>query len=137
MPLVNGQFLTRTSLLSGGSIFAPGQYLTVNLPTYDIDDDTAFIIQEVNIRLKETSSSSTEYEYTVRFGGKLVGVREFLESLASETSEVTDATEILTLEHASDAFEVDDQAPTKQNYTPPFKWGSGSPQGRWGLSEWT
>jgi hypothetical protein len=137
MPLVNGQFTTRTSLLDPGSIFAPGQYLTVNLPTYDIDDDTAFLIQEVNINLLETSSTTTEYEYTVRFGGKLVGVREFLESLASETSEVQDATEILTLEHASDALEIEDTTPTRTNITPPFKWGSGSPQGKWGLSEWS
>ena len=137
MPLVNGQFSTRTSLLSGGSIFAPGQYLTVNLPTYDIDTDSAFLIQEVNVTMEE-NSGTTEYIYRVRFGGKLTGVREFLESLASETAEVQNVTEILTLEKLSDAFELEDQAPTHEIFTPPFQYGpAGSPQGRWNLSEWS
>ena len=137
MPLVNGQFTTRTSLLSGGSIFMAGQYLTVNLPTYDIDTDSAFLIQEVNVTLEE-NSGATEYIYQVRFGGKLTGVREFLESLASETSEVQDVTQILTLKQIADAAAVVDDTPTHANFTPPFQYGpAGSPQGVWGLSEWS
>jgi len=136
-PLVNGTFVTRTSLLSGGSIFTPGQVITVNLPSYGIVVDAAFLVQEVNINLNEDENTGVnEYIYTVRFGGKLVGVREFLESLASEGGEVSDSTKILTLEKADDTVEMEDDV-TRTIYTPPFKWGSGgSPQGKWNLSEW-
>lgn len=136
-PLVNGQFQTRTSLLSPGSVFSPGQVLTVNLPTYGIDEDTAFLIQEVSISMVE-DGSDTEYFYTVRFGGKKVGVQEFLESLAAEEGEVTNAELILTIESLSDSFVTTANAPTHALYTPPFQYGpSGSPQGRYGLSEWS
>lgn len=138
-PLLNGTFVTRTGLLDPGSVFTPGQYIVVNLPTYDINTDTAFLIQEVSISLTEDEgSSTTEYIYSVRFGGKLVGVREFLESLASDTAEVQDADEILTLEHTSDTYEIEEIAPVDTIFTPPFKYGpTGSPQGRYGLSEWS
>lgn len=137
MPLVTGRFVTRTSLLTGGSIFQPGQYVVVNLPTYGIATDTAFLIQEVEISITE-DSSTTEYTYRVRFGGKMVGVREFLESLASETDEVQDATQILTIEQLTDSAEVADAAPTRALFTPPFQWGAGgSPQLIWNLGEWS
>lgn len=136
MPLVNGRFTTRTSLLSGGSIFQPGQYVVVNLPTYGISTDTAFLVQQVDISITE-NSTTTEYTYRVRFGGKIVGVREFLESLASETEEVQDATQILTIEQVTDTVQIDDDAPTRTLYTPPFQYGpGGSPQGVWNKSEW-
>src|SRR5204863_211015 len=97
----------------------------------------AFLIQEVAISLYETNSTTTEYVYDVRFGGKMVGVREFLESLASEVEEVQDATQILTIEQLTEAVELDDDAPTKTNTTPPFQYGpAGSPQGVWNKSEY-
>jgi hypothetical protein len=136
-PLVNAQFRTRTSLLDPGSVFTPGQVLTVNLPTHGIDDDTAFLIQEVTITMVEDATGDTEYLYNVRFGGKMVGVQEFLESLAAEEGDVTDAELILTIESTSDSFITDDDPPTNALYTPPFEYGGGgSPQGRWNLSEW-
>lgn len=137
-PLVTGTFKTRTSILSGGSIFSVGQYVTVNLPTYGISTDAAFLIQEVNITMDETTSGGTEYHYTVRFGGKLAGVREFLESLASEQGgEVTDVDLILTLEQLEETAILDDDAPSMSKVTPPFVWaGSGSPQAEWSLSEY-
>jgi hypothetical protein len=78
--LVAGRFTTRTSLLTGGSIFAPGQYLTVNLPTYGISTDIAFLIQEVEITLHE-DGSTTEYTYRVRFGGKWWACGNFSKAL--------------------------------------------------------
>jgi hypothetical protein len=136
MPLVNGQFTTRTGLLSGGSVFSPGQVLTVNLPTHGISSDSAFLIQEVNIDIAE-DGTNTEYIYTVRFGGKLVGVQEFLESLVPDGGEVSNQDRILTIEQLTDVEEMEDEAPVHTIFTPPFKYGpSGSPVGRWGLSEW-
>lgn len=122
MALVIGEFITRTSLLSGGSIFSPGQYVVVNLPTHGISTDTAFLIQEVDITLDE-DGSTPEYTYQVKFGGKIVGVREFLESLASQASEVQDVTQILTIEQVTDAVSVADAAPTHELFTPPFIYG--------------
>lgn len=136
MPLVNGTFVTRTGILSGGSIFTPGQVLTVNLPTHGITSDSAFLIQEVNIEIAE-DGTNTEYIYTVRFGGKLIGVQEFLESLVPDGGEVSNQDRILTIEQLTDSEEMDDDAPTHVIFTPPFKYGSASsPKGRWGLSEW-
>lgn len=138
-PLVEGVFKTRTGLLETSplSIFKPGQILTVNLPTYGINTDTAFLIQQVDIELTEDEGTGvTEYEYTVRFGGRLVGLQEFLEGLASEGEEVQDADLILTIEQTTDQLEVEDQA-SMAKYTPPFEYGpAGDPQGVWNKSEW-
>lgn len=140
MPLVNGEFRTRTSLLGASSIFAPGQYLTVNLPTHGISTDSAFLIQEVNIELVEDEGTgTTEYKYTVRFGGKLVGVQEFLESLASEEGDISDSDVVITIESVSDGFDLDDAGAAASHtlYTPPFEYGAaGSPQAVWNMSEW-
>lgn len=140
-PLVNGQFVTRTGLLSGGSYFAPGQYLTVNLPTYGISSDSVFLIQEVVTEVNEDSNTGrTEYTYTVRFGGKLVGVQEFLESLSSEIASATETdtgADIKTIEFLTDSFVAEDSGLTHTNQTPPFKYGpAGSPQGKYGKSEY-
>lgn len=138
MPLVVGRFVTRTNLLSAGSVFSPGQYVTINLPTHGITSDSAFLIQEVNINLTQDSATSrVEYEYEVRFGGKIVGVMEFLESLATEEVDVSNENEILTIESLIDSEQMSDAAPTHTIYTPPFKWGpTGSPQAVWNKSEW-
>lgn len=138
-PLVTAEFRTRTSLLDPATIFSAGQSLTVNLPSYAIDTDTVFLIQEVNISMIEDEpSGATEYHYVVRFGGKLAGVQEFLESLASEEGEVTEADIILTIESLSDSFVVTDGSLSRTLYTPPFEYGpSGSPQGRYNMAEYS
>lgn len=136
MPLVDGQFTTRTSLLSDGSIFAPGQYVVMNLPSYGINGGTAFLIQQVEISMDE-DGDTIEYTCKVRFGGKIVGVQEFLETLASQTEEVEDATQILTIQQLTETAEIEDEAPTHAIFTPPFQYGpAGSPQGKYNLSEW-
>lgn len=138
-PLVNGTFKTRTSLLSGGSIFSPGQMLTVNLPTHGIAQDAAFLVQEVNISLSEDAGAgTTEYAYEVRFGGKLAGVQEFLESLASAEGEAAEtAGTVFTIEGLADSLALADGSLSRENFTPPFKYGpSGSPIGKWGMAEW-
>lgn len=136
MPIVNGQFITRTGLLSGGSIFSVGQALTVNLPTYGISSDYVFLIQEVNISLIE-NLTTTEYQYTVRFGGKLSGVQEFLESLVTEGGEVSNTDNIVTIYQQSESEAIDDSlALSHTNVTPPYHWTSGAPVGKWNKSEW-
>jgi hypothetical protein len=138
-PLVNGTFKTRTSLLSGGSIFSPGQMLTVNLPTHGIAQDAAFLVQEVNISLSEDAGAgTTEYTYEVRFGGKLAGVQEFLESLASQEDEAPDTLTgtVFTIEGLSDSLALADGSLSHAIFTPPFKFGpSGSPVFKFGFSE--
>lgn len=133
-PLVNGEFITRTGLLAG-TIFAPGQAVTVTLAAYGLTA-VDFLIQEVGIQIIE-NTGNPEYRYTVRFGGRLAGVQEFLESLASEVDAPLETTEIKTLEFVSDIVVLDETAPSHTLTTPPFKWGSGgSPQGVWNESEY-
>lgn len=138
MPLVKGIVTTRSGLLSGGSIFQPGQVVTVNLPTQGLLTDTAFMIQEVGIKVLDGSAS--EYIYTIRFGGKIVGIQEFLESLAAQQVDgpTTDSTtEILTIEQVTDTVEFDDGgAATDTIESPPYHYTSGAPVGKWNLSEW-
>lgn len=139
MPLVNGRIITRTGLLSGGSVFKPGQYITVTFATYGLSTPTAFLIQEMNLSFTE-DGTNTEYQYSIRFGGKIVGVQEFLESLASQQSEdeTPDAVEIVTIEHVTDVLVFDDTAPTTSLVTPPYEWGAGgSPQAVWNIFEWS
>lgn len=141
-PLVDGRFSTRTGLLTAGSIFTAGQALTVNSPVNGIDTDTVFLIQEVQIRLNEsgTDGADTEYFYDVRFGGRIVGIAEFLEGLASDEGDVTNSELVITLETTTDLVVLDEAAPTQtivattgQN----FKYGgSGSPTGKYSLSEY-
>lgn len=136
-PLLFGQFKTRTSLLSG-TIFAPGQYLTVNLPSWGINTDTAFLIQEVTITLKEGEAGAIEYEYIVRFGGKVVDVETFLLTLQRSGADISNANEIKTIFGATDTVEFEDATPTIAKFTPPFQWGpGGSPQWVWNKSEWS
>jgi prophage tail gpP-like protein len=139
-PLVNGQFTTRTGLLQAGSIFSAGQAITVNSPVNGIDTDTVFLIQEVRIQMVE-DGTDTEYIYNVRFGGRKVGVTEFLEGLASEEGEVTNSDIVVTLETTTDLVVLDEAAPTKTIVATSgqhFKYGgSGSPTGKYGLSEYT
>lgn len=139
MPLVMGTIQTRTGLLSGGSIFRPGQAMTVNLPTYGLNTDTVFLIQEVGISFQE-DGTNTEYFYTLKFGGKIVGVQDFFESLAAQQAdgdEVSDAGTIITIEHVTDILEFEEASVTEDIETPPYKWGpGGTPQGKWNLSEW-
>lgn len=166
-PLVTGIFKTRTGLLtttfgdllleSGDALlqengdnidlesinefFEPGQILTVNLPTYGINTDTTFLIQEVTIEMTETAST-VQYIYTVRFGGRLAGVREFLESLASQSTgeEVSDATEIVTIEDVSDLLVMEEGTAASRTILSvfPFDWeASGATVSKWNLAEWS
>jgi len=138
-PLVKGVFTTRTGLLDSATVFRAGQILTVNLPTWGISTDTVFLIQEVNTSLVEDEdASTTEYLYTVRFGGRIVDIETFLESLIPEGDDITNTDEIKTIFGTSDQFEFEDGSFTTLNQTPPFEYGpSGSPQAKWNLSEWT
>lgn len=140
MPLVNGQFITRTSLLAPGSLYKPGQYVLVYSPVNNIDTLTAFTVQEVITRMVEagTDGSETEYQYQVRFGGRLVGISEFLEGLASREGEITNADIIITLESLSEGVEISDDTPTHTIEEPPYKYKNGNtPIGKWNLSEWS
>lgn len=153
-PLINGVINTRTGLLSAGSYFIPGQQLTLNLPVWGISSDTAFLIQEVQTTLIE-SGSQIEYNYSIRFGGRLLNAVSFLESLVVKESPIEDAAEIVpvklvaeetiqaevitrnpkTFSVAESTTQAESLSQTKT--TPPFKWGvTGTKPGVWGKSEW-
>ena len=135
-PLANGTFKTRSDILSGGSIFEPGQYLTVNLPAWGIASDTAFLIQEVKVSLSENGTSII-YHYEVRFGGKLVGVQEFLESLATPAEDTQESEEIKTIFGVQDSLVITEHAtPSFTTQTGNYEIGpGGNPQAVVGFSE--
>lgn len=154
-PLINATVLTRTGLLTAGSYFRPGQQLTINLPTWGISTDSIYLIQEVTTQLFE-DGTNIEYNYTIRFGGRLLNATAFLESLASE-EKVIDATEEIdriealqedltitesiarephTVSVTADGLSIAESI-SKSNTTPPFKWGvTGNKPMKWGKFEW-
>lgn len=141
MPLVDGRITTRSGLLAvATNVFSPGQYITVTSATQGLPTATTFLIQEVQIKVIDGSTS--EYIYTIRFGGKIVGVQEFLETLAKQQAEGVEAAtqeEIITIEQVTETLELQDDATPVAALiqTPPFEYGpAGSPQGVWDLSEW-
>lgn len=153
-PILSGQFITRTGLLQAGSYFVPGQALTVNLPVWGIASDTVYVIQKVVTTLEE-SGSAIEYHYDVTFGGRLLGVVDFLIALGTPESPLDDSgeiekihavpetitiTEVITrnnnVKNTTDTLSIAESL-SKTNVTPPFKWGvdGTANKGVWGKSE--
>jgi len=152
-PLVNAFFSTTSLLLAAGSIFAPGQALTINLPSWDISTDTEYLIQAVTIEVLQ-DGATIYYKYTVRFGGRVLDTLAFLESLAIKEDLAT-TNEIDTIKGISEIINITEnierdanlqsiaetvtiaEVIDKTNYTPPFEYGpAGSPQGKWNKAEW-
>ena len=96
-PLLTAVLKTRTGLLQSGSIFKPGQKITVNLPTWGINTDTTYLIKDVQLTMT-TDGTTIEYHYRVTFGGRLLGVQEFLHSLAGKEDVRLEAEEVFHLE---------------------------------------
>lgn len=142
MPLADGRITTRSGLLaSPTNVFSPGQYITITSATQGLASATAFLIQEVQIEVLDGSGGATEYNYMIRFGGKVVGIQEFLETLAAQQTEEVEAStqaDIVTIEHVSDTMEFSDSdvAISMSKDTPPYHYTSTSPVGKWNLSEW-
>ena len=154
-PLVTGTVKTRTGQLLAGSYFYPGQYVTINSPSWGINSDTSYLIQEVDVTTQE-DGTNIEYLYTIIFGGRLQGLQVFLESLADE--ETLDSTDqsIDTIRAVNEAVTITEsisknahlqtanetvtvgESISKTNVTPPFKWGptADPKKGRWVESEW-
>lgn len=153
-PTISGTFVTRTGLLQAGSYFIPGQILTVNLPSWGIPTDTPYMILKVTTTMQETGSS-IEYTYTVVFGGRLLGVIDFLQALATpeqplDTSqqvtkiqavaEVVTVAEVITknsnVRSIAETVTVAESFSTL-NTVPPFKWAaSATKKAIWGKFEW-
>jgi hypothetical protein len=154
-PIVSGVITTRTGLLQAGSYFKIGQALTINMPAWGIPRDTPFVIQKVETTIDE-SGSQLEYTYKITFGGRLLSVVDFLNSIAApedtlatddqvskifSVPEVVTITEVITknnnVKSVNETVTVAEVI-SKVNVTPPFKWaptGSGT-KGRWNKSEW-
>lgn len=152
-PILNGTFFTRTNLLSG-TIFAPGQVLTVNLPTWNINVDTDYLIREVIIKPLE-AVEGIEYAYEVVFGGKMFGISDLISKLSSKEEYIFGSKEIDRIEAISERLGIEEiitrdqnaqsvqedvgieEAITRNNITPPFEYGpAGVPQGVWNSAEW-
>jgi len=139
-PIVSGTIVTRTGLLQAGSYFKIGQALTVNMPAWGILQDTPFVIQKLETTMDE-SGSAIEYTYTITFGGRLLSVVDFLNSIAApedtlatddQVSKIFSVPEVVTIaevitknnnvRNVNESVAVAEHI-SKQNITPPFKWG--------------
>lgn len=153
-PLIKGTLTTRTGLLSAGSYFKAGQSLKVNLPSWGINVDTYYLIQEVQTTLDE-DGSSIEYGYMVRFGGRLLNATSFLSSIAGQENVTLATEEIDRIEVIAEDITITEditrngnvksvtetititESISQFNTTPPFKYApTGSNKGVWNASEW-
>lgn len=154
-PMVTGNFVTRTGLLQSGSYFIPGQDLTVYSPAWGIDTASTYKIQEVVTTMVE-DGTNIEYNYNVRFGGKLINATTFLESVAGQENPIFETEEIDTIKAITETLTLTEvitrdgnrksvsetltlsESISKVNVTPPFKWGvdATAKKGVWGKSEW-
>lgn len=122
-PLINGTIETRSGLLQEGTVFEVGQQITVHLPTWGIESPTQYLIREVETRPIEYEGG-IEYHYRIVFGGKMLGVRKFLEKLATrERKEDETAKEIDVFKQAEASPIVMKDIYSTESKTPPFKYG--------------
>jgi len=136
-PLVLGEFRTNSTLKNTSNDVEPGQALTVKLPAWNINEETVYMIREV-VKTIDEDGTNTFYNYEVRFGGRMVGLQEFLESLTRETEEVQSADEIKVIHRLRDTVNFEDANLTHTIENPPYVWGGDNttPTGTWDLSEW-
>lgn len=154
-PILSGVIRTRTGLLSAGSYFSAGQRLTVNLPAWGISTDTNYTIQKV-VTTITSNDSQIEYHYEITFGGRLLGVVDFLIALATVENPLDTAGEVETIHAVSailsiaeviarddnlktvtDTLTLVETAPSRITQTPPFQWkpGGANPL-QWNKGEW-
>lgn len=77
-PLIEGQFETTTSALESGSIFRSGQLLTINIDSRSLNN--TYVIQKVVTK----SINEDNYIYEIHFGGRLLGLVDFLKNIAEK-----------------------------------------------------
>lgn len=142
-PVLAGTVITRTGLLTAGSYFQCGQILTANLPAWGISTDTTYVVQKVVTTMDE-SGSSIEYHYEITFGGRLLGVVDFLLALAGEelpldtsgdietihaVSEIVTIAEVVTqnqnFNSVTDTLTIVETTPSMTTAAPPFQWKPG------------
>jgi len=121
-PTLSGEFVTRTGLLQTGSYFTPGQILNVTLPSWNINTATNYTIQRVITTLVETGST-IEYTYTVTFGGRLLGLVDFLQALATPETSVDTTGDVLQIHTLSEVMTFVEVISVKAKDTPPYKYG--------------
>lgn len=152
-PILSGTIITRTSLLSD-TIFKSGEVITVNLPSWNINVDTDYLIQEVRVQPIE-ATDGIEYEYEVILGGKMFGISELIAKMVSKEEYISGSAEIDTIELISERVGIEEsitrdaglhsvqedigieESLSQSNTIPPFKWApSATKKAVWGLFEW-
>lgn len=154
-PILSGEFQTRTGLLTKPGFFAAGQAITVYLPSWGISGSTVYIVQKIVTTLAE-SGSSIEYFYDITFGGRLIGVLDFLQALAEPQTPMDTSgllQKVLSLADVVTTAETitqngnektDNETVTTAEtiamalFTPPYKWQTdpGATTAYWNLAQW-
>ena len=153
LPFLQGEFVTRTGLLQAGTYFTVGQALTVNLPSWGISTDTVYVVQKVTTTLVETGGT-IEYGYKVDFGGRMIGVSDFLLALATPEQPTDTSVSVQKIFGVSEPLTIAEtitrnrnarsvaetltiaESVSKSNFTPPFQWQPSANPAKWGKAEW-
>lgn len=107
VPLVTIEVVTRTSLLTNPThFFAAGQAIQAQFPSWGINALTTYIIQQMVTTLTEGASGAIEYYYDITFGGRLLGVTNFLQALAEPETPVDISGEVSTVFAPSETITV-------------------------------
>lgn len=153
-PVLSGNIKTRTGLLQAGTVFAAGMAIIINMPSWGIVTNTTYIIQKLVTTLDE-SGDAIEYHYNITFGGRLLGVVDFLQALATPEDPLDISGEVITIHAIDESISVIEtisknahlhsvsetvsiaETINQSKTTPPFKWApSGTKKGVWNESEW-
>lgn len=113
-PRVKGNFETE---VSG---WQPGQIVTINLPDRGVTG--TFLVQRVSI--SPTWSSPSIWTYRVEYGGRLLGIADFLKALVSaqQKKKMNETAIMHKFVYTAERFEVTDELVTAQR-EPPFVCG--------------
>ena len=102
----------------------------------------------------DESGSAIEYHYTVTFGGRLLGVLDFLQALATPQEPLDTSGEVQTIQSIAEIVTLVEVITQNQNYqtvtdsvtlaesisestrTPPYQWQASGQPSKWGEAEW-
>lgn len=125
-PIITGEFITDTRLSPG--IWKAGQLVTISLPSRGISGN--YLIQQVDWYLQDMDN----FKIKVKFGGRLIGMMQFLESLIKKESDVVSEEVIDVVENLDDGI-ILSESNTLTLFIEPHKWsndaGTTPNKGKW------
>lgn len=115
-PSITGSFNTLVSSMTYLDTWEPGQIVDINLPDKGLVN--SYLVRKVNLELWGTS----DWLYKISFGGRLLGIDDFLKALISDqkSSARTEAAALLKYVCGSETPTITDTLITTAQTTPYF-----------------